>query len=205
MFKKIILLSFAAIVLLSTSNVCATAKSTSSKGQAIVKENKQLVDTLSLIDKYQAKYFEIYKKRNQAAFDNDYDYDFNNDNKELKKLESKVEKQITNKEYLKKYKKQRKQVGKCRSITTPEINECAEKDYNAISNLLDEVYKKVELKISSEDFKNLTLSQNKWQKEVKDYEKAYDSLTQGTLGTIIHYDYQIDMMEFRTLLLMLYL
>ena len=129
----------------------------------------------------------------------------NKDRNELKKLFKKVQKQISNKEYLKEYKDIQKRYAKCEEITTVGINSFAENNYNEVDALLNKVYKEVKSKISSDDFKQLSASEKKWLKEIQDYEKDYTSQDTGTIGVVINYDCQTNMKEFRTLLLMLYL
>ena len=77
--------------------------------------------------------------------------------------------------------------------------------YEDADELLNEVYKEVKGKISKEDFNKLKLSERKWLKDLDAYEKVFDSMGFGTISTLIYYTYQIDMREFRTLLLMMYL
>lgn len=165
------------------------------------------LEKLNMIDKYQEKYFTIVKRNNM--FVNTVDFEdidkIDNDRKELKKLFTEVKKQIKNKKYLKEYKAIEKRYSKCNEETTIGMNEFAKKNYDEIDSLLNEVYKEVKSKISPEDFKELTASEKKWLEEVKGYKKVYDSMGFGTIGTIIYYDYEINMREFRTLLLMLYL
>ena len=205
MMKRIVFLIFAAMFLFVISDNCASAKIINLKEHKSISEKiKPASETLSLINKYQTKYFEIIK-RNDILLNFEDNAKLNKDRKELKKLSVNVEKQITDKNYLKKYKKIKKQIGKCDGVTTPEINECAENDYNLINNFLNEVYKEVGTKISPEDFRDLTLNQNKWKKEVENYKKVYDSMDFGTIGTSVYYEYEICMREFRILLLMLYL
>ena len=167
-------------------------------------DSNKAIEILSHIDKYQEEYFTIIK-RNNVMLNFDDGEDLKADRKELKKLFSTVKKQVKNKEYLKEYKKIEKQYAKCDEITTTGINEFAENNYNAVKNLYNEVYKKVESKLTPEDFKKLSASEKKWQKEVDAYKKVYDSLEFGTIGLSTYYDYQTSMISFRTLLLMLYL
>ena len=161
-------------------------------------------DKLLLIDKYQAEYFRIIK-RNNVLLNLEEDKALNKDRKELKKLYKEVKKQISNKTYLKEYSKIERKFSKCDDMTDIGMKEFSINNYNEIEDLLNKVYKEVKSKIPSEDFKNLTMSEQNWIKEVKNYEKIYNSMDYGTIGTVIYYDYQINMRNFRTLLLMLYL
>ena len=77
--------------------------------------------------------------------------------------------------------------------------------YKKVDSLLNEVYKEVKTKITPQEFEKLKTSEKKWLKEVEDYYEVFESQEFGTIGTVIYYGYQIDMREFRTLLLMLYL
>ena len=161
-------------------------------------------EKLALIDNYQKKYFEIVK-RNDVLLNIEENDAVKKDNKELKKLYLQVKKQIKNKKYLNKYKDIEKRFSECEEETTIGMNEFAENNYKAVDDLLNEVYKEVKSKISSEDFKKLTQSEKEWLKEVEAYEKVFNSKGFGTIGTIVYYGYEIDMRSFRTLLLMLYL
>ena len=210
--KSIITAGFLVIVtgLLFMNSSYVSAKNVSLPKLAENSNKEPAVDaaTLDLIDTYQAKYFTIVK-RNNLFLGNDDINAVNNDKKELKKLYSEVKKQITNKEYLKKYKDIEKRYSKCNEITTTGITEFQEKYYNEVDALLNEVYKTVKTKILPEDFKQLTSSEKKWLKDIGAYDKAFDEYLNtvglGTIRSIIYYDYQTDMRKFRTLLLMLYL
>lgn len=161
-------------------------------------------EKLALIDNYQKKYFEIVK-RNDVLLNIEENDAVKKDNKELKKLYSQVKKQIKNKEFLNKYKDIEKRFSICEEETTIGMNKFAANNYTAVDNLLNEVYKEVQSKISPEDFKKLAQSENEWLNEVEAYEKVFNSKGFGTIGTIVYYGYEIDMRSFRTLLLMLYL
>ena len=161
-------------------------------------------EKLALIDNYQKKYFEIVK-RNDVLLNIEENDAVKKDNKELKKLFAQVKKQIKNKKYLNKYKDIEKRFSECEEETTIGMNEFAENNYKAVDDLLNEVYKEVQSKISPEDFKKLAQSENEWLNEVEAYEKVFNSKGFGTIGTIVYYGYEIDMRSFRTLLLMLYL
>ena len=161
-------------------------------------------ETLILVDKYQAQYFEIIKRNDYFLSMEDYDTQ-KQDKRDLKKLYKTVKKEITNKDYLKKYKDIEKLHAKCDSESTVGINKCASEYYEDVDELLNEVYKEIKGKISKEDFNKLKLSERKWLKDVDAYEKVFNSMNFGTISTLIYYTYQIDMREFRTLLLMMYL
>lgn len=191
----IIFLAF--LLIFASSNVFASENIKSKK----IRTPKE---TLLLIDKYQEKYFEIIK-RNDYLLQTEASGTLNSDKKELKKLYSEVKKQVKDKKDLKEYKGIAKRNSKCDEITTTGINECAYKHYQDIDNLLNKVYGDVKTKISSKDFQDLATSEKKWLKEVDNYEKVFNSMDFGTIGTLVYYGYNIDMREFRTLLLMLYL
>ena len=197
MFKKIcftaIFIIFTGIFALISSCTFATEE-TVAPGQ----------ETLNLIDNYQQKYFNIIK-RNDVLLRMEDDDNLATDRKELDDLFAEVENQITNDCYLKKYKKIQKRYSECPGITTPEINKCAEKNYKAISTLLNNVYNKAEMKLKFTESKQLAHSEILWEKEVEAYKQIYDSMGFGTIGTSIYYGYETNMKEFRTLLLMLYL
>ena len=191
------------IAALSTQTVFAKNVQKYSTQIADKKSNTNL-DKLSLIDNYQAKYFTIIK-RNDVLLNIEDEKILNKDRKELKNLYKEVKKQIHNKTYLKEYNKIEKKYSKCDDMTDIGMKEFSMRNYNEIDNLLNEVYKEVKSKISSEDFKKLAESEQKWLEEVDNYKNVYNSMDYGTIGTLIYYDYQINMRNFRTLLLMLYL
>lgn len=166
--------------------------------------SKPISSTFDIISGYQEKYFEIIN-RNNVLLNNDDSEDLTNDRKELDGLFNEIKARITNERFLKKYNKIQKRFANCDAITTTGINECANKNYDAIYDLLNNVYKKVESKLSFEESKKLALSQIEWEKMVDDYQNVYNSMNFGTIGTSIYYSYKINMIEFRTLLLMLYL
>ena len=160
--------------------------------------------TLNSIDKYQEKYFEIVK-RNNVLLSFETNSELKKDRKELKKLFKEVQKQVTNKDYLKEYKAIQKRYAKFNGETTVDINEFAQNYNKEVDTLLNKVYKDVKLKIPAADFKQLVLSERKWLQEVQNYKKVFDSKEFGTIGTSTYYDYETNMKEFRTLLLLLYL
>ena len=180
------------------------AKNTTQQQVAGKKNQKTSADVLSEIDKYQAKYFEIVK-RNDLFLQVEETPAIKNDRKELKKLFKEVKKHVKSKDTLRKYKEIEKRYAKCEEETTVGMNEFANNNYKEVDALLNEVYREVKTKISPADFKKLTASEQKWLKEVNAYKKVFDSKGFGTIGTIIYYDYEISMRQFRTLLLMLYL
>ena len=204
--KKIGLISLLiAIMFILTGSINAFAKNVSSKSTN--KNQVQAQKILSDIDNYQKDYFTIVKRNDVLLFFEDVP-ELNNDRKELKKLFANVKKKVKNKNYLKEYKQIEKKYSKCSCYdeeTMDCINEFAQNHNKEIDTLLNTVYKEVQTKISPKDLKNLTKSENKWLKEVEEYEKTYNANEFGSLGTSTYYDYQTDMKSFRTLLLMLYL
>lgn len=168
-------------------------------------ENTVVVRLLTQIDNYQSRYFEIIKRNNFLI---EFDVDTKKDKKDLEKLYLEVEKRIdANNEYLKKY-YQNENDFKNSPIeleTTAQMNKYAYEGYKKVDELLNEVYQEVRKKISSEEFEELKISQRNWLQEVEDYGEVFDAQGFGTIGTVIYYDYQMDMRKFRTLLLMLYL
>ena len=198
---------FLAVILMLTAILplaVSSAFANSSKGQTKIVNTRTVAGKINLVDKYQDKYFEIIK-RNNVLLNTEDSIELNNDRKELDDLFAEVEKQITNRSYLRKYKKIQKQFSNCDAETTIGINEFADKNYKAVNSLLNSVYKKAKSKIGSKDLNNFVLSEHKWFQEIEDYSKVYNSMELGTLGASIYYSYQINMKEFRTLLLMLYL
>ena len=209
--KRVLVLGVVLTVVMAVmfiNNSFVSAKNTKNAAvqqtQTVKKNQKTSADVLSEIDKYQAKYFEIIK-RNDLFLQVEETPAIKNDRKELKKLFKEVKKQVKSKDNLKKYKEIEKRYAKCEEETTIGMNEFANNNYKEVDALLNEVYREVKTKISPADFKKLTASEQKWLKEVKNYKKVFDSKGFGTIGTIIYYDYEINMRQFRTLLLMLYL
>ena len=182
------------------------AKNLHTKNQTKITSTKHMTDAekLANINKYQEQYFTIVK-RNDLFLNIEENNITKKDRKELDKLFKKVKNQINNQAYLKKYNDIEKRYSECSEITTPGMNNFAKNNYNEVDALLNEVYKEVQAKISHDNFKNLTISETKWLKEVEDYEEIFNSKNFGTIRTLIYYDYEINMKNFRTLLLMLYL
>lgn len=204
MIKRISFLFVITAFLFTISGSCVFAKNNAPKEQIRIINNnlRSQTEAIELVDKYQKKYFEIIKRNNMLLQADDTEK-FEKDSKELEDLFNEVERQVLDKGSLKKYKKIQKRFSDCSGITTPEINECAEKNYNAVNKLLNKTYKKAEAKASFEDAKKLAQSQINWEKEVENYKKVFDSMNFGTIGTSTFYSYQINMTEFRTLLLMM--
>ena len=210
MLKKKNIIGFAILVVLTTvSFLCimqtqANTVFAETQTEIVKKNSKSAQEVLADIDKYQKQYFTIIK-RNDVLLQDEDNKILNKDRKELKNLYKKVQKQITNKSYMKNYRDIEKRYANCDGITTPEMNEFAYNYYQEVDALLNKVYQDVKSKISSEDFKNLVQSETEWLKEVEDYKKVFDSRGFGTIGTLVYYDYEISMRQFRTLLLLLYL
>lgn len=166
---------------------------------------KTPTNILNKIDEVQAEYFEIIKRNDMFLMLEESEAKIK-DKKDLKKLYKKVENSIAkNNYYLQKYYDIEKQYSTSSAKTTAEMYNFSNSYYTAIDNLLNEVYQKVRQAISKEDFKQLISSELKWLREVENYRKNYEQQEYGSIGTLIYYDYQIDMRKFRTLLLMLYL
>ena len=204
--KKIGLLTIICLIsALMTFTNCSFAHAQNTVPQKqVVNVNVQAQKILSDIDKYQEQYFTIVK-RNDVLLKYDSDKDLNKDRKELDKLYKKVQKRAKNKAYLKKYKDIEKRYAECNEMTTVGINEFSGNYYKEVDALLNEVYKEVQSTIPPEDFKKLALSEQKWINTVDNYKKTFDSMEFGSIGTVIYFDYQTNMAQFRTLLLMLYL
>ncbi len=166
--------------------------------------NKSDIDTLTKIDSYQEQYFKIIK-RNDIFLRIESCDECDRDSKELSKLYDVVENQIHNNYYLQQYIQIEQKFAYNPGETTVEMNEFEDKHYEAVDKLLNETYQAVKKEISEEEFKKLTLSELKWLKEVKNYRKVFEEQQFGTIGSQIFTRYQINMRDFRTLLLMLYL
>ncbi len=191
--KFLILCTIAAIVLGSLFFIYKPEKNTAQ------------VDVLSQIDNYQQRYFTIIKRNDLFV---DSEKDSKQDRKDLDKLYKEVIKQIdSNNIYYKKYKQNEHEYEnpKVELETTVQMDNYAIAHYKKVDSLLNEVYKEVKTKITPQEFEKLKTSEKKWLKEVEDYYEVFESQEFGTIGTVIYYGYQIDMREFRTLLLMLYL
>ena len=200
----IVILIFTMFVFTNAAFAAERNEQISKQVEIINKNFKTPADVLKAIDKYQEQYFEIVK-RNNVLISYESEKALNKDRKELKKLYKTVKKQIANKSFIEKYNSIEKQYSKCDASTTPEMNEFAYNYYNEVDVLLNEVYKEVQSKISSKDFEKLVLSEINWLKDVESYKEVFDSMEFGTIGTVLYYDYQTNMRQFRTLLLLLYL
>ena len=211
-FKRKLIVTTAIFVIVTgiifLNNTYASAKNISAQKQTKITNKKSVTaeEKLIIIDNYQKKYFEIVKRNDVLLLFEDTP-ELNADRKELKKLFAGVKKKIKNKSSLKAYKQLEKKYSQCDCYdgTTTCINEFAENHYKESDALLNAVYKEVQAKVSPEDFKKLAESENKWLKEIEAYEKTYNAMEFGSLGTSTYYDYHTDMNNFRTLLLMLYL
>ena len=177
----------------------------SSKNYTISANNfRTNAENLSLINKYQKKYFKI-AKRNDMFLTWENTSVIMTDREELDKLRTEIQQQITNRYYLKKYKDIEKRYAICEAVSTIGMNEFAEKYYNEVDDLLNTVYKEIGSKIPPKDFQKLANSQKKWLKEVESYQKIYNTKDFGSVGILMYYDYKVDVSKFRVLLLMLYL
>ena len=163
------------------------------------------IDTLTKIDKFQEEYFEIIKRNNvllQLSKNDEYE----KDQKDLDNLYKKVESSIPSDcEFLKKYKNIEQEFEKNTGENTFEINDFNQKHYDAVDKLLNDTYKAVKTKIPETEFNKLVKSEINWLKEVENYRVVFDSQSYGSIGGSMFLNYQINMRNFRTLLLMLYL
>ncbi len=162
-------------------------------------------EILHAIDDIQAKYFRLIKRSDILL--QVFNYDEHDEEKEhLDKLFLEVEKYIDKDDYyLQKYKNIEKTYKSKIGKTTIEINDIEAAHYKEVDNLLNEVYQEVKTRIPEDDFKQLIKSELRWLKEVENYNKVFRSQEYGTIGTYVGYSYEINMRNFRTLLLMLYL
>ena len=174
-------------------------------------ENKDIIydlqtpsKVLAKIDLLQAQYFSIIK-RNDAFF-KIYDCDAcAEDMEDLNKLFSEVRNNIDKDNYyLKKYDEIENSYSSSDLETTAEINNFMMEYYEAVDKLLNETYQAVRIKIPREDFKNLIASELKWLKDVEQYHKVFEQQEYGSIRTWVNLRYEINMRQFRTLLLMLY-
>lgn len=134
------------------------------------------------------------------------DDDKEKDREELDRLFKEVENRIdVDNKFLKRYREIEEEFKDNKGENTIEINEFASKHYNATDKLLNEVYVEVEKKLPESDFEKLKLTQKPWLKEVEAYHEVFEAQGFGTIRTLISYNYEINMRNFRTLLLMLYL
>lgn len=170
----------------------------------------QLTEKLRFIKAYQAKYFQIIKRRDilvQLAYDGPEEFvkGLKSDHKELEALFEEVKGKITNKNYLNKYIENEKRFSKNPGMTTRDMEDFAYSEYKAVDDLLNEVYKAIKAKIPRADFEQLKISERKWIKEVANYRKVFDAQGFGSISGLMYAGYQVHMRQFRTLLLMLYL
>ena len=174
-------------------------------------ENKDIIydlqtpsKVLAKIDLLQAQYFSIIKRND--AFLKIYDCDAcAEDMEDLNKLFSEVRNNIDKDNYyLKKYDEIENSYSSSDLETTAEINNFMMEYYEAVDKLLNETYQAVRIKIPREDFKNLIASELKWLKDVEQYHKVFEQQEYGSSRTWVNLRYEINMRQFRTLLLMLY-
>ena len=160
---------------------------------------------LAKIDELQTKYFSLVK-RNDVLLQIEDNEVRRQDLQDLNILFNEVEQNIDkNNFYFQKYKQIEEQFTVNPGITTLDMIEFDTKHYNAIDKLLNEVYREVKTRIEEKDFAALTNSELKWLKEVEQYKNVYESKQFGSIRYLIYLGYEINMREFRTLLLMLYL
>lgn len=175
--------------------------SAETKQEHVIKTPAQ---TLQQIDELQARYFNIIKRNDVLLQIQDSD-EYQQDRKDLNNLFKEVEQKIDkNNYYLQKYYKIKEQYAVNTGNTQSDMNTFASNEYEAVDGLLNETYQAVKAKIPPEDFKQLITSELKWLKEVEDYYKVYEQQGFGTIGSLIHSEYECNMRNFRTLLLMLY-
>ena len=175
--------------------------SAETKQEQVIKTPAQ---TLQQIDELQARYFNIIKRNDvllQIQDSDEYQQDMKDLNNLFKEVEQKIDK---NNYYLQKYYNIKEQYAVNTGNTQSDMNTFASNEYEAVDGLLNETYQAVKAKIPPEDFKQLITSELKWLKEVEDYYKVYEQQGFGTIGSLIHSEYECNMRNFRTLLLMLY-
>ena len=162
-------------------------------------------DVLSIINQYQTKYWEIVKRHDTLLMtwaDDDKERDREELNLLFKEVQGKIDKDNT---FFKKYIEIEEQFKENNGNNTIEVNEFASKHYDAVDKLLNDVYKAVRNDLSEKDFEQLKSTQIAWLNEVQGYKEVFDAQGFGTIRTVIAFNYEINMRNFRTLLLMLYL
>lgn len=183
------------------SNKTQNTTSAETKQEHVIKTPAQ---TLQQIDELQARYFNIIKRNDvllQIQDSDEYQQDMKDLNNLFKEVEQKIDK---NNYYLQKYYNIKEQYAVNTGNTQSDMNTFASNEYEAVDGLLNETYQAVKAKIPPEDFKQLITSELKWLKEVENYYKVYEQQGFGTIGSLIHSEYECNMRNFRTLLLMLY-
>ncbi len=183
------------------SNKTQNTTSAETKQEHVIKTPAQ---TLQQIDELQARYFNIIKRNDvllQIQDSDEYQQDMKDLNNLFKEVEQKIDK---NNYYLQKYYNIKEQYAVNTGNTQSDMNTFASNEYEAVDGLLNETYQAVKAKIPPEDFKQLITSELKWLKEVEDYYKVYEQQGFGTIGSLVHSEYECNMRNFRTLLLMLY-
>ena len=103
-----------------------------------------------------------------------------------------------------------KQYRECDGMTTNDMMYAASQTYKAIDKLLNEVYQEVRSIIPAEDFENLKQSEIRWIKDIDKYHKKATSedgeFMYGSYGSHAGImNAEVDMRQFRTMLLLLYL
>lgn len=159
---------------------------------------------LAKIDELQAEYFTLIKRNDVLLVPQGHE--FEEDRVELDALFEKVKNNINHKNpYYQEYLNIEQEYANNSGETTQEVNDFAQRHYDAVDKLLNETYQAVRAKIPQEDFKQLIQSELAWLREVEAYHKVYEQQEYGTIRTLMNYNYEINMRNFRTLLLMLYL
>lgn len=159
---------------------------------------------LAKIDELQAEYFTLIKRNDVLLVPQAHE--FEEDQEELDTLFDRVKNNIDHKNpYYQEYLNIEQEYANNDGETTQEVNYFAQRHYDAVDKLLNETYQAVRAKIPQEDFKQLIQSELAWLREVEAYHKVYEQQENGTIRTLMNYNYEINMRNFRTLLLMLYL
>ena len=159
---------------------------------------------LAKIDELQTEYFTLIKRNDVLLVPQAHE--FEEDQEELDTLFDRVKNNIDHKNpYYQEYLNIEQEYANNDGETTQEVNYFAQRHYDAVDKLLNETYQAVRAKIPQEDFKQLIQSELAWLREVEAYHKVYEKQEYGTIRTLMNYNYEINMRNFRTLLLMLYL
>lgn len=159
---------------------------------------------LAKIDELQTEYFTLIKRNDVLLVPQAHE--FEEDQEELDTLFDRVKNNIDhNNPYYQEYLNIEQEYANNDGETTQEVNYFAQRHYDAVDKLLNKTYQAVRAKIPQEDFKQLIQSELAWLREVEAYHKVYEQQEYGTIRTLMNYNYEINMRNFRTLLLMLYL
>ena len=173
----------------------------SNKNVALKKTPKDII--LKNINNFQNQYFKIIKRHDVLLSDYVEDEHIK-DAAELDSLLKEIEDRINKDDpWFKKYMDIKTKFESNSGETTYDMMEFEGKHYAEVDKLLNNVFVFLKSKLNLSDFKRLRASQRIWLKEVREYEKVFDSKELGSMGALKTTTCEINMRNFRILLLIL--